>query len=361
MKKDIERIKIKKSTTIVDALRLMDSEGVRLLIIVEGGLFYGLISIGDLQRAIIANKPFTTEVSTIMRTNISVAEYGEDMEHVKQTMVLKKIEIMPVINDKKEITDVLFWHDLFSEAPRSVMYDKIDIPVVIMAGGRGERLKPLTNVIPKPLIPIGDKPIIDEIIGSFQRNGCNNFFISVNYMSDMIKDHFARKGGAEIIEFIEETEPLGTAGSLFYLKGKINTTFFVSNCDILVDQDYSEILNYHRENHNEITIVASLKSLKVPYGLVETEENGRIIRLKEKPYVSYMVNTGLYLLEPHLLSDMEDNRHLDITALIDKVIARNGRAGAFPISEKSWFDIGEIGDYWQIVNPARQKKRGYEI
>ncbi|TFG89890.1 MAG: mannose-1-phosphate guanylyltransferase, partial [Candidatus Atribacteria bacterium] len=127
------------------------------------------------------------------------------------------------------------------------------------------------------------------------------------------------------------------------------------NCDILIRQNYEEIYKYHRESRNEITIVASIKSIKVPYGLVETEENGRITGLTEKPYVNYMVNTGLYLLEPHLLNELEDNQYLDITTLIERVLKRKGRAGAFPISEKSWFDIGEISDYWQIINSAKAK------
>jgi dTDP-glucose pyrophosphorylase len=360
IEKQLDMISIPKTASLVEALKKMDTEGVKLLIVLDNGLFFGLVSIGDIQRAIINNMPFNTEVHRILRSNISVASVADDLEEVKQNMLLRKIEFMPILNGKREVVDVLFWEDIFKDSPLPSLFAKIDLPVVIMAGGRGERLKPLTNVIPKPLIPIGDKPIIDEIIESFQLNGCNRFYISVNYMSDMIKDYFRRKGGPEDIEFIEETKPLGTAGSLFYLKGKINTPFFVNNCDILIKQNYSEIYKYHQENRNEITVVASLKSIKVPYGLVETEENGRITGLKEKPYVSYMVNTGLYLLEPHLLNEIPEDKPLDITTLIEKVLARNGRAGSFPISENSWFDIGEIGDYWQLLNSVRVKKRGHE-
>ena len=351
----LDRISIKKTITIIEALRKMDHEDVKLLIVLDQGLFCGLLSIGDIQRAIISNTPLNAEAVTIMRSNVSVASDDDDLEKVREEMIKKKIEFMPVINSNKEVVNVLFWDDLFKEEAVTSISERLDIPVVIMAGGRGERLKPLTNVIPKPLIPIGDKPIIDEIIDSFRKSGCDRFFISVNYMSGLIKDYFAREGRSETVEFVEEEKPLGTAGSLYYLKDKINTTFFVSNCDILINQNYAEIVRYHRESRNEITIVASLKSLKVPYGLVETEENGRILHLREKPYVSYMVNTGLYLLEPHLLNELEDNQYLDITTLIERVLQRNGRAGAFPISEKSWFDIGEISDYWQIINSARTK------
>ncbi|TFH49028.1 MAG: CBS domain-containing protein [Bacteroidia bacterium] len=360
IKNSLEKITILKTASLVEALKKMDIEGVKLLIVVENGLFYGLISIGDIQRAIINNKPFSIEIQNIIRSNIFVASAGDDPEEIKQDMLLRKIEFMPVVNDRKEIVDVLFWEDLFKDSPLPSHYEKINLPVVIMAGGRGERLKPLTNVIPKPLIPLGEKPIIDEIIESFQRNGCNKFYISVNYMSDMIRDHFLKKGNYENIEFIQENKPLGTAGSLFYLKGKISSTFFVNNCDVLIKQNYAEIYNYHRESRNEITIVASLKSTKVPYGLVETEENGRITGITEKPYVNYMVNTGLYLLEPHLLDELKEGEPLNITSLIEGILARRGRAGSFPISEDSWFDIGEIGDYWKLINSVRVKQKGHE-
>lgn len=355
LKKSLEKISILKTASLVEALKKMDIEGVKLLIVVENGMFYGLISIGDIQRAIINNKPFSIEVQKIIRSNISVASAEDDPEEIKQDMLLRKIEFMPVVNDRKEVVDVLFWEDIFKDSPLPSHYEKIDLPVVIMAGGRGERLKPLTNVIPKPLIPVGDKPIIDEIIDSFRRSGCNRFYVSVNYMSDMVRDHFRKKGNPESVEFIEENKPLGTAGSLFYLKGKINSPFFVNNCDVLIKQNYAEIYKYHRESKNEITIVAALKSIKVPYGLVETEENGRITGITEKPFVSYMVNTGLYLLEPHLLDELNENEPLNITTLIEGILARNGRAGSFPISEDSWFDIGEIGDYWKLINSVRAK------
>jgi len=356
IKENLAKISIPKSASVVEALAKMDKEGVKLLIVLENGLFYGLISIGDIQRAILGKKPFTTPVNEILRSNVSVATTGDDLEEVKQRMLMRKIEFMPVINAEKEVVDVLFWEDIFNGFPLPSLFEKIDLPVVIMAGGRGERLKPLTNVIPKPLIPIGDKPIIDEIIESFQVNGCSKFYISVNYLSEMIRDYFRRKGGTAIIEFIEETKPLGTAGSLSYLKGKIETPFFVNNCDIIIKQNYADIYKYHRENNNEITIVSSLKSTKVPYGLVETKENGRITGITEKPYINYMVNTGLYLLEPHLLDEIKEDEYLDITTLLEKILKRGGRAGSFPVSENSWFDIGEMGDYWKFLNTLRVKR-----
>jgi NDP-sugar pyrophosphorylase family protein len=138
---------------------------------------------------------------------------------------------------------------------------------------------------------------------------------------------------------------MGTAGSLSMLKGKIKETFFVSNCDILIDQDYSEILEYHKENKNEITLVAALKHYPIPYGTVETGENGQLLELKEKPELVFKINSGMYILEPHLLHEVPDNQFFHITQLIENVKNRNGNVGVFPVSEKSWRDFGGWDEY----------------
>ena len=147
------------------------------------------------------------------------------------------------------------------------------------------------------------------------------------------------------IQYFKEEKPLGTAGSLNLIKSQISGTFFVSNCDIVIDADYSEFLDYHREQGNEITMVVSLKHIKIPYGTVETGEGGQVTNLTEKPELTYMINAGLYLLEPHLLEEIPVGEFYHITELIDAVRARGGRVGAFPISEKSWCDIGEWAEY----------------
>jgi NDP-sugar pyrophosphorylase family protein len=254
------------------------------------------------------------------------------------------MEFLPIIDKNRKIIDVYFWEDLFIEKeppPRK----QFILPVVIMAGGVGTRLRPLTNVLPKPLIPIGGKTMLEEIFERFGKHGCEDFFISVNFKADLIEYYIRNENLPYNLVFLKEEKPLGTAGSLSMLKGKINSTFFVSNCDILIEQDYSEILDYHRENNNEITIVAALKHYPIPYGTIQTGKNGQLLDLKEKPELTFKINSGMYILEPHILSEIPGNTFIHITKLIEGVKLRNGKIGVFPVSEKSWKDIGNWNEY----------------
>lgn len=219
-----------------------------------------------------------------------------------------------------------------------------------MAGGQGTRMKPLTNIIPKPLIPIGEKTIIENIMDSFLEYGCSEFHLSVNYKSEVIRHYFeALANEAYHISYFEEDKPLGTAGSLQLLKDKIHSTFFVSNCDILINQDYGELLDFHRENKNEITVVAAMKHYPIPYGTIETKEDGLLAALIEKPEYTFKINAGFYILEPHLLDEIPRSKFYHITHLIEKLNSENRRVGVFPISQKSWQDIGEWSEYLDFL------------
>lgn len=326
----------------------MDKAKRKLLIVLhENQTFFSLLSIGDIQRAIISNIPLDTSIEKILRDDITVAHENDDVELVKKRMKTRRNEFMPIIDDTKKIIQVIFWEDLFAEKQPAIQFD---LPVVIMAGGRGSRLKPLTNVIPKPLIPINDKTIIEDIMDRFVEHGCHQFYLSVNYKADMIRYYFdALKNPAYKIDYFQETKPLGTAGSLSLLKGKIDQTFFVSNCDILIDQDYSEIVKYHRENNNEITVVAALKHYPIPYGTIKTGAKGELLKLTEKPELTFKINSGMYVLEPKTLYGILDNQFLHITQLIEELIKQGRKVGVFPVSEKSWKDIGEWNEYLKSI------------
>lgn len=170
--------------------------------------------------------------------------------------------------------------------------------------GKGTRLKPITNVIPKPLIPVGDKTILEEIMDQFESIGCHKFYMSVNYKSNMMRFYLDQLDHKYDIDFFEEVKPLGTIGSVSLLKGKIATPFFVSNCDIVIDQDYRDVYEYHKQNNNDITIVSAVKGFQIPYGVMETGEDGLLIELKEKPETTYMINTGVYILNPELIDEI---------------------------------------------------------
>lgn len=264
-------------------------------------------------------------------------------------MLAIRAQFMPVLDNEGNLVKVYFWNDFFP-AEEIKTKEKINLPVVIMAGGKGTRLKPLTNVIPKPLIPVGEKTIVEEIMGQFEKIGCSKFYMSVNYKVDMLKFYLDNIDHAYNITYFKEDKPLGTIGSVSLLKNKINTPFFVSNCDILIDQDYREVYDYHKENHNDLTIVAAVKSISIPYGVIESGEDGLLQRLSEKPENTYMINTGVYILEPRLINEIPENQFFHITDLMEKIKARGGRVGCFPVSEKSWKDMGEWPEYLKMIN-----------
>jgi dTDP-glucose pyrophosphorylase len=346
---------INENTSVLSAIKQMDKLGKKLLIVNRGNKFYSLISIGDIQRAIIDNVSLETPISNILRKDVKVANILDDKEEIKNKMLNYRVEFMPVIDADKNIVDVYLWENVFSIEQKRKKID-INVPVVIMAGGKGTRLKPLTNVLPKPLIPIGEKTILEHIIDNFVEFGSKYFYISVNYKAEMIKHYFSSLKIQDYqINYFKETKPLGTAGSLSLLKNIMKETFFVSNCDIIIEEDYSEIYKYHKKSKNELTIIAALKHYPIPYGTIESGENGLLHSLKEKPEIIFKINSGMYILEPHLINEVPENTFFHITDLIEKVKDRGGKIGVFPVSEGSWKDIGEWDSY--LLNNRFYKKQ----
>lgn len=349
---DIIKIKdkiIDSGFTILSALKKMDEVRSKLLFVFDGDDFDCIITIGDIQRAIIKNADMSRVISEILDRDKIYAHEDETREQIKEVMIRESIDCMPILNSNREIVDVLFWSDLFNQSVTETR-EKIELPVVIMAGGKGTRLKPITNVIPKPLVPIGDKTILEVIMDQFESIGCHKFYMSVNYKADMMKYYLSQLPHHYDIDFFMEDKPLGTIGSVSLLKGKITTPFFVSNCDSINDQDYRDVYEYHQDNHNDLTIVTMVKSFKIPYGVIETGEDGLMVALHEKPEQTYMVNTGVYVLNPELIDEIPEGEFFHITHLMEKVKARGGRVGCFPVSEESWKDMGEWPEYLKMIN-----------
>ena len=347
MKKIKDRI-ISPIATLFDAVKMMDKVASKMLFVFNEDAFIGLLTMGDIQRAIIRNIPLSSCISEIIDSNKVYASVHESQEIISEKMRRMRAECMPVLNDSGQLIDVIFWKELFGTQVK-LEKEKIDLPVVIMAGGKGTRLKPLTYVIPKPLIPIGEKTILEEIMDQFVGIGCNKFYMSVNYKYDMIEFYLNQLDKDYDISFFREEKPLGTIGSVSLLKDKITTPFFVSNCDILIDQDYRDVYEYHKENNNDLTIVTAVKSHRIPYGVITTGENGIMEGLSEKPENTYMINTGVYILNPELINEIPENEFFHITHLMDKIRERGGRIGCFPVSEKSWTDIGEWSEYLKMI------------
>lgn len=345
---NIQNLSIDCKATLLYALQLMNKTQHKLLIVLKDGHYRGLVSVGDVQRSIIKGLELTTPVEAVIREKLTVASIHDDRTAVKDLMREKKIEFMPVVDDEGNIADVIFWEDLFDNGLDSER-EKLDLPVVIMAGGKGTRLKPITNVIPKPLVPVGDKTILEVIMDQFEGIGCHKFYMSVNYKADMMAYYLSQLEHHYDIEFFQEDKPLGTIGSVSLLKGKINTPFFVSNCDSINDQDYRDVYEYHKSNRNDMTIVTMVKSFRIPYGVIETGEDGLMARLQEKPELNYQVNTGVYILNPECIDEIPCGEFFHVTHLMEKIKARGGRVGCFPVSENSWHDMGEWPEYLKMI------------
>lgn len=327
----------------------MDEVGYKLLLIRDGDLFRGLLSVGDIQRAIIKNVDMATPITSILREKFLICYDTMGREEIKREFIGSRSVFMPILTGDNKLVDVVFWDEFFPSDDVMVC-EEIGLPVVIMAGGVGSRLRPLTNILPKPLLPIGEKTIIETIMDKFVRVGCHKFFLSLNYKASLIRHYFKELNAAQyVITCFEEEQPLGTAGSLSLLRDQLNKTFFVTNCDIIIDQEIEEVLKYHRENQNELTIVAALKHIKLAYGALLTGPEGLLESLDEKPELVFKVNSGVYILEPHLLDEIPSGTFFNMTQLIDGILTRHGRVGVFPISEGSWTDIGNWDDYQKCI------------
>lgn len=346
----INKICINEADSLLIALKKMDQVGHKLLAIVgKDRRLINLISVGDIQRAIISGKPLSTRLVDIDIEKKLIMDESSSIDEIREDFLKYRFEFMPVLNNEGCITQLFFWEDLFEQGNKSAMSNKIELPVVIMAGGKGTRLKPISNVLPKPLTPIGEGTIVEEIIKRFSDFGCEDFFLSVNYKKEMIKYYLSENTAIKNLNYFVENKPLGTGGSLSLLKGKFDTSIFVTNCDILIDQDLAELYEYHTKNKNLITMVAALKHFSIPYGTLETKEDGLLEVMTEKPEITYKINAGVYILEPSVLERIPENTFYHITQLIDEIKSEGGRVGVFPISEQSWMDIGEWPEYVKTV------------
>ncbi|MEG0370966.1 MAG: sugar phosphate nucleotidyltransferase, partial [Clostridium sp.] len=260
----------------------------------------------------------------------------EDDIKSDEFMKINSINVVPIVNKEKKIISIDFTN-------RSKIHKDInmDIPVVIIAGGKGTRLAPYTNILPKPLIPIGDETITEHIMNNFENFGCTKFNIIVNYKKNLIKSFFKDNDTQRNIEFYDETEYRGTGGGLKLLLGNIKSTFFMTNCDILIDEDYSDMINFHKRNKNIITIVSAMKNVTIPYGTIDIDGKGIIVGMKEKPTYSFMANTGLYIIEPEFL-ELIPERFVHITEVIQFCIDKGMSVGTYPISEYGWMDMGQL-------------------
>lgn len=323
-----------------DILFAIEETGIGSFIIVdENYKLIGLISDGDIRRALINKEK---EVSKIINYNPEVWQSGNS--HHSGIMHMKKIHrnILPIVDEQKKVIDVLCLDE--------ISFDTVDNPVVIMAGGLGSRLYPLTKDTPKPMLPINGKPILERIIEKLISQGFHEVYISINYLGEQIKSYFGDGSNWNIsIRYIEETKKLGTAGALFNLKNKIDKPFIVMNGDIVTDLDFRSFLDYNIKTLSKSTMCVYRQVHQVSFGVVNFEkENNKIISMVEKPKKEYFVNMGIYVITPNVLNYLPENDYFDMPSLFQKLMNNHMLTNVY-IFDGLWNDIGHIDEY-ELVN-----------
>lgn len=322
--------------TISEAMRKIDGNTYGILFLVDRDQkLVGCLTDGDIRRYLLDAGKMNDSVTIAMNKH---PKFACDIFEAKQLYHKKNYIVIPVVNEDGYITD-FFAGDL-GNTYRS--HASLAIPVVINAGGKGTRLDPFTKVLPKPLIPVGDSPIIELIMKEYQSYDCNDFHIIVNYKKALMKAYFHDNEEQYNITWYEEDRPLGTGGGLSLLRGKMNSTFFFANCDALLTANYESMLKFHKDQGNAITMICAYKSINIPYGVVEMGEHGIIEAMKEKPLLSFLTNTGIYIVEPEVIEDIEDNEAIGFPDIIEREKEKGKKVAAYPVSENDWMDMGQI-------------------
>jgi len=346
--KQIDKIKLIVQSTIKEALEIIDSGAVQIALVVDSNdVLLGTITDGDIRRAILKGKTLDDTVEDVYFKKPTVASVDTSKEDIINLCTSKKIYQVPIVDENRRVIRVVILDELLK--PKS--YENV---VVLMAGGLGTRLRPLTNDTPKPLLKVGDKPIIETIIQGFVKYGFKNFILSVNYKAEMFKEYFGdgSKFGVNI-EYIDEKKRLGTAGALSLMREKLKDDFFVMNGDLLTNVNFENLLKFHKESKADGTMCVREYDFQVPYGVVEVED-GSIKAITEKPVHKFFVSAGIYMLNPSVLQYIPDNEFFDMPTLFEKLIEQKRNAISFPIREY-WLDIGRVEEYKR----ANQEYKNY--
>lgn len=330
---ELQKVLIKKSFTIFEAVEVLNKSHLKVVLVVdENNSLLGIVNDGDVRRAVLNKVSFGSHVKEIMVRTPTVAFESNTDKEIFALMKRTYCYQLPILNDRGVVVDLR----LLSEFLDVGFVDNL---VVIMAGGLGERLHPLTETVPKPLIKIGGTSVLLILLRRLVDAGFNNFAISINYKAEMIKDVInADKEFSSKVVFIEEKERLGTAGSLSLLKNRPTKTFFVINADLLTLVDFKAMLQFHNFEQNDMTIGVKEEVYQIPYGAVELN-NSKVIKITEKPKHSYFLNAGIYVLNPHVIDFVPFSQYYELTDLITDMINRGKVVGSFPVHEY-WLDIG---------------------
>lgn len=333
-----KKVLLSPSTPIIKAIEIIDAGALQIALVVsEEGCLLGTLTDGDIRRGILKGISLNNPVSQVMNNNPTVVRDNEDTETIISTMKNKNVFQIPVVNERGIIVDLAVLKDLLNPKKRNNV-------VVIMAGGMGSRLRPLTDDCPKPLLKVGGKPLLETILENFLEFGLYNFYFSVNYKAEMIKQHFGdgSRWGANI-EYISEVKRMGTAGALGLLPERPKNTILVMNGDLLTKINFEHLLDFHADTKAAATMCVKEYNFQIPYGVVKTDKH-RLIEIEEKPVKTFFISAGIYAIEPGAIDLIPKNAYFDMPGLFEKLIKENRETSVFPIREY-WLDIGRKDDF----------------
>lgn len=325
-----------KHASICEAMKRLDVLVPKILFITEENRLLGSLTDGDIRRFLLHKGRIEDAAEQAANHAPCYARSKRDAAKLYQKNHFLAI---PIVKEDMTI-QAIYICDETDGFPAA----QLDVPVVINAGGRGTRLEPYTKVLPKPLIPVGELPIMEHIMQSYRRYGCEKFHVIVNYKKQLLKAYFAESESRYNITWYDEETPLGTGGGLSLLKGRLHQTFFFTNCDILLRSDYEDMLRFHRKSGNAVTMVCAYKNLTIPYGVIEIGDNGWIEAMREKPELSFLTNTGMYIVEPEVLEDMNDGESIGFPDVIERQIQKGRTVAAYPVSGNEWLDMGQLSE-----------------
>jgi dTDP-glucose pyrophosphorylase len=341
---------INSNATIKDALKQLSKSGEKCLIVVDKkNKLLGTLTDGDVRRVILKGKLLKDKINNIYNKNpIHLIRGKYSLGQTKNIFLKEKIDVIPIIDNSLKVVDIVVFTDLYKK--NNNQQRKFVKSLVIMAGGKGTRLEPFTTVLPKPLVPINGKPIIELIIEKFLENKVSNFIITLNYKSKILKAFFQEMKPKLNLSFIDEPKPLGTAGALSLLGNKIKKPFLVTNCDTIINVDTDDLLSFHVTNNNDLTLVASAKEYVVPYGTCKLTKKGYLQNILEKPKFDFLVSIGLYVINPNLIRLIPKNKTFNMIDLIQLAKRKKKQIGVYPIDDESWIDVGQWSEYRKAVD-----------
>ena len=333
---ELTKLFVLPDTKLLDAVKKLDKNNEKILMVVDNSLrLLGTITDGDIRRSMLRNAALDCPVREVMHKKPSTLKPGYSVEEANSLIEKLKISYIPVLDEGK-VVDLVVCGKILRPA-------KYSNPVVIMAGGRGKRLRPITENIPKPMVCVGGRPILETIVQRLEEQGFSKLYLCVNYKSEMIKDHFGdgSKFGVQI-KYTEEDKELGTGGALGLIKDKFTEPFLVMNSDLLTKVDFGQMLNFHAEHNSAATMGVRKYSYDVPFGVVNIDDD-KIVGIVEKPTQNFFVNAGIYILSPEVKSYIVQNEHLDMPSLFSKLLENNKHTAAYHLREY-WLDIGRLDE-----------------